>query len=229
MRASSGPLAVSPAPRDAAAVRRVTPFRRHFFHWLEMLYREPEVRKDSHCFRLLRDVEFPEGSAVDALTVLHWEGVGAGGLDLFVAGLWKFREEEIDRAAAEAMTGLMLAFRLWYAELLESAETNGLRRKHVCRVHGNLVGRGVAGRSPLLDLVSNSGSGELALWTWRRNGATGLAAPRAGAPGLAARWTRRLDALLGHPPWDGPEERAHGFRKIPGTRVRPRGGNDERR
>jgi hypothetical protein len=136
----------------------------HLYAWIEALHLPLEAIPNLHCFRLFRSVPLPDGGTVSAVSIRHQAPRAARAPDLFVAELWTLRQGPIRPADAKDMCLALATFRAWYAEILEEAEVEGLRRRHRFSVHGNLIGASVE-PAAAVDLLSYHG-GEVAFWTY---------------------------------------------------------------
>jgi hypothetical protein len=146
-----------------------------------------------HCFELRSRFRIPGAGVVDLLSLRHTR-------DHFIVGLWGIQAGAIEEASIDAMTRRIHAFQAWYSELQEHAELQGFSSAHRISVCGNLVGSAVR-RSPLVDLLSNWGSG-LHFWTWKATARGALeVSPCYGRPPALAPARAQLKGLLHHLPW----------------------------
>ena len=155
-----------------------------------------------HCFRLFKAVPLPDGGTISAVSVRHQRSGSPRAPELVVAELWNLCDGPVQAADVKEMGVALATFRAWYAEILEEAETEGLRRRHRFSVHGNLIGPSVQS-SALVDLLSHHG-GEVAFWTVRRTPDGTEFEPYYGedqrpSPSVLAR-------MLDHLAWDAPQD-----------------------
>ncbi len=172
--------------------------------WIESTLAPDTPAGDRHCFEIRRRFRIPGAGEVDLLTVRHLLP-SPSGPDHFAVDLWSIDPATIGDGTVDAMTRRLHAFRAWYADLLETAETQGFSPAHRVSVCGNLVGAAIR-RSPLIDLLSTSGS-SLSFWTWRSKGSALEVSPYYGrTPSLASARTQ-LKGLLHHLPWEDTSDR----------------------
>ncbi len=169
--------------------------------WIEGTLNAARGTGPEHCFELRPRIRIPGAGTVDLLTLRH----ETGSPDRFRVDLWTIVPRGLSEADADPMLRRLHAFQAWYSDLVENAETQGFRPDHRLYVCGNLVGNSLR-PSPLVELLSQSGS-SLFFWKWTRKDGVFDVAPAYGrTPALGAARTQ-LKVLLDHLPWHDAAER----------------------
>lgn len=118
-----------------------------------------------HCFRVQKSAGLPGGSRLAAVSVRHEVPRGGGAPEVVVVELWNLRRGPVEPSHVSETCLHLSSYRAWYAQVLEKAETRGLKRRHRLTVHANVVGTEVR-PSAAADLLSHHGR-EVAFWTYR--------------------------------------------------------------
>lgn len=169
--------------------------------WIETTLHAPGASDRDHCVDLRARFRIPGAGRVDLLSLRHARGKP----DRFRVDLWTILPRAIDEDDLDPVLRRLHAFRAWYGDLVEHAETQGFSPKHHVSVCGNLVGTELRA-GPLTDLLSHSGS-SVFFWTWSRHRGVFTVAPAYGrAPALAGARSQ-LRGLLNHLPWEDTVER----------------------
>jgi hypothetical protein len=169
--------------------------------WIETTLNGPGEPGAEHCFEARPRFRIPGAGSVDLLTCRHDKGHP----DRFRVDLWTILRRPLAESDADPMLRRLHAFQAWYVDLVEAAETQGFSPDHRVSLRGNLVGTGLR-KSPLIELLSHSGS-SLLFWEWKRARGVFDVRPAYGrTPSLAAARTKLKD-LLDHLPWHDDAER----------------------
>lgn len=176
----------------------------HLYRWIATEYPETGVLPNLHCFRVFRSISLPDGGNVSAVSVRHQIPAAPKAPEHVVVELWNLCRRRILPADVKEMCLYLATFRASYAEILEAAELEGLRRRHRFSLHGNVVGESVEAAATV-DLLSHHG-GEVAFWTYRESVAGVEFEPYYGeSHGVRG---SALARMLDHLAWEAPTDPA---------------------
>jgi len=170
--------------------------------WIETTLNAPGDPGPEHCFELRPRFRIPGAGSVDLLTCRHDKGRP----DRFRVDLWTILARPIGEADVDPVLRRIHAFKAWYCDLVEAAETQGFSPDHRVSLCGNLVGTAL-GRGPLIELLAQSGS-SLSFWEWKRARGVFTARPAYGPPPALGAARTKLKGLMDHLPWHDAAERA---------------------